>query len=154
MSHTGLCKYACEVESPWPLQEPARPLCPWNSTGRNTGDCNHSLLQGIFLTQGLDPSLPHWRQILYCLSHQGRPYRSLELNRQLNKPFSIIMSLIYVLFPVALARKKKGKRRNGQRFLFVQIFFFFLMKIIKKNLLSLDEKSTEQVQNSYSLKYT
>ena len=33
------------------------------------------------------------------------------------------MSLIYVLFPVALARKKKGKRRNGQRFLFIHILF-------------------------------
>jgi len=26
---------------------------------------------GIFLTQGLNPSLLHCRQILYCLSHQG-----------------------------------------------------------------------------------
>ena len=30
---------------------PARPLCPWNSPGKNTGvDC-HSILQGILLTQ-------------------------------------------------------------------------------------------------------
>ena len=29
------------------------------------------LLQGIFLTQGLIPGLLHYRQILYCLSHQG-----------------------------------------------------------------------------------
>ena len=29
----------------------------------------HFLLQGIFLTQGLNPGLPHCRQILYCLSH-------------------------------------------------------------------------------------
>jgi len=26
---------------------------------------------GIFPTQGLNPGLPHCRQILYCLSHQG-----------------------------------------------------------------------------------
>ena len=32
-----------------------------------------SLLQGIFPTQGLNPGLPHCRQILYHLSHQGRP---------------------------------------------------------------------------------
>ena len=31
----------------------------------------HSLLQGIFLTHGLNPSLLHCRQILYHLSHQG-----------------------------------------------------------------------------------
>ena len=33
----------------------------------------HSLLQGIFLTQGSNPGLLHWRQILYRLSHQGSP---------------------------------------------------------------------------------
>ena len=30
-----------------------------------------SLLQGIFSTQGSNPSLPHCRWILYQLSHQG-----------------------------------------------------------------------------------
>ena len=31
----------------------------------------HFLLQGIFPTQGLNPGLPHCRQTLYHLSHQG-----------------------------------------------------------------------------------
>ena len=31
------------------------------------------LLQGIFLTQGSNPGLPHWRQTLYRLSYQGSP---------------------------------------------------------------------------------
>ena len=35
------------------------------------------LLQGIFPTQGSNPGLPHCRQILYHLSHQGSP-RILE----------------------------------------------------------------------------
>ena len=39
-------------------------------------DC-HALLQSIFLTQGLNLDLPHCRQILYRLSHQGSP-RILE----------------------------------------------------------------------------
>ena len=30
-----------------------------------------SLLQGIFPTQGWNPGLPHCRQFLYQLSHQG-----------------------------------------------------------------------------------
>jgi len=30
-----------------------------------------SLLQGIFPTQETNPGLLHYRQILYCLSHQG-----------------------------------------------------------------------------------
>ena len=42
-----------------------------NSPGKNTGVGCHALLQGIFLTQGLIPGLPHCRQILYHLSHQG-----------------------------------------------------------------------------------
>ena len=32
------------------------------------------LLQGIFPTQGLNPGLPHCRQILYQLSHKGSPF--------------------------------------------------------------------------------
>ena len=31
----------------------------------------HALLQGIFPTEGLNLGLPHCRQILYQLSHQG-----------------------------------------------------------------------------------
>ena len=46
---------------------------PWNSPGQNSGVVSLSLLQGIFPTQGSNPDLPHCRQILYCLSHQGSP---------------------------------------------------------------------------------
>ena len=35
-----------------------------------------SLLQGIFPTQGLNPSLSHCRQILYQLSHKGSPEKN------------------------------------------------------------------------------
>ena len=45
--------------------------------GKNTGVGCHALLYGIFPTQGLNPGLPHCRQILYHLSHQGSP-RILE----------------------------------------------------------------------------
>ena len=50
---------------------------PWNSPGQNIGMDSLSLLQGIFPMQGLNPGLPHCRQILYQLSHQGSP-RILE----------------------------------------------------------------------------
>ena len=43
----------------------------WNSLSQNTGVGCHTLLQGIFPTQGLNPGLPHCRQILYHLSHKG-----------------------------------------------------------------------------------
>ena len=49
--------------------EPMRLLCPWDSPGKNTGVGSHFLLQGIFLTQGLNPGLLLCRQILYHLSH-------------------------------------------------------------------------------------
>ena len=45
--------------------------------GKNIGVSCHALLQGIFPAQGWNPGLPHGRQILYCLSHQGSP-RILE----------------------------------------------------------------------------
>ena len=44
---------------------------PWNSPGQNTGVGSLSLLQGIIPTQGLNWDLPHCRQSLYQLSHQG-----------------------------------------------------------------------------------
>ena len=46
---------------------------PWNSPGQNTGVGSPSLLQGIFPTEGLNPGLPHCRQILYHLSQKGKP---------------------------------------------------------------------------------
>ena len=52
-------------------------LCPWNSPGKNTSVGSYSLLQGIFLIQGLNLDLPHCRQILYHLSRQGSPNMSL-----------------------------------------------------------------------------
>ena len=41
-----------------PFIEAARPLCPWDSPGKNTGVGRHSFLQGIFPTQGLKPGPP------------------------------------------------------------------------------------------------
>ena len=46
---------------------------PWNSPGQNTGVGTLSLLQGIFPTQGLSPGLPHYKRVLYQLSHKGSP---------------------------------------------------------------------------------
>ena len=48
---------------------------PWNSPfhGQNTGVGSLSLLQRMFPTQGSNPGLPHCRQILYHLRHQGSP---------------------------------------------------------------------------------
>ena len=50
-----------------------RLLTPWDFPDKCTGVGCHFLLQEIFSTQGLNPDLPHCRQKLYHLSHQGSP---------------------------------------------------------------------------------
>ena len=44
--------------------QPTRLLCPWNFSGKNTGVGCCFLLQGIFLTQGLNP--PPVSSVLAC----------------------------------------------------------------------------------------
>ena len=54
------------------------------SPGKTIGVGWHSLHQGIFPTQGLNPSLPYCRHILYHLSHQGSP----RILKWVSYPFS------------------------------------------------------------------
>ena len=84
---------------PWHIIKapyPTRLLSPWNSPGKNTGVGCHLLLQGNFPTQGSNPGLLYYRQILYCLSHQGSPliitfsflrHRKRSLPAMLTAPF-------------------------------------------------------------------
>ena len=75
VNDSAICeaKWHCHVQLfMTPGLQPTRLLCPWHSPGKKTGVGCHSLLQGIFPTQGSNPSLLHCRHILYCLSHQGR----------------------------------------------------------------------------------
>ena len=82
-SGAGLCFYCSCAESvvakvsrlvvansatPWTVA-----FYSWDSPGKNSGVASHSLLQRIFSTQGLNPGLPHYRQISYYLNHQGSP---------------------------------------------------------------------------------
>ena len=62
--------------TPW--MWPAKPLCPWDFPGKNTGVGCHFLLQGIFLIQGLNQCLlglltggfftncATWETVCYC----------------------------------------------------------------------------------------
>ena len=70
------CSAVSDSVLPHGLQ-PTRLLCPWDSPRKKTRVSCHALLQGIFPNQGWNPGLPHCRQILYHLSHQGSP-RILE----------------------------------------------------------------------------
>ena len=53
-----------------------------DSPGKNTGVGCHFLHQGIFPTQGSNLGLPHCRQTLYPLSHQGYSGKRIYLSMQ------------------------------------------------------------------------
>ena len=71
-------------------------LCPCDLPGKNTGMGFHALLQGIFLTQGLNPGLPYCRQILYHLSYQG----SLIMNANITNDQSLLLMTMTTIYPV------------------------------------------------------
>ena len=65
----------CVLEEAWKKSESESCSVVSKSSripGQNTGVGSPSLLQGIFPTQGLNPGLPHCRQILYQLSHKSK----------------------------------------------------------------------------------
>ena len=62
----SLFSHSVVSNSLWPHGlQPTRLLCQRNAPGKNSGMSCHFLLQGIFRTQGSNPSLPHFRQVLY-----------------------------------------------------------------------------------------
>ena len=68
------CKNTNWSEVKWKVAQLCLTLCdPFIDLGLNTGVGSLFLLQGIFPTQGSNPGLPHCRQILYQLSHKGKP---------------------------------------------------------------------------------
>ena len=85
LSHS-VVSYSSQTHGLWL----AKLLCPWDSPGNNTEVSCHFLLQGNFLTQGLNSGL-HCRQILYHLRHQGSPqiYHTVLLT---------MVSTLYVIF--------------------------------------------------------
>ena len=66
-------KRKVKITQSFPTLWPHGLYSPWNSPSKNTGVGSHSLLQGIFPTQGLNPGLRHCRRILYQLRLSGKP---------------------------------------------------------------------------------
>ena len=88
---------------------PTRCLCLWDFPGKNTGMDWHLLLQGIFLTHGSNPCLPHCRRI-FLLSEL--PRKSLhQLNRKI--PFSTPLTSIVTM---ALAMFLSASRKYTQSY--------------------------------------
>ena len=67
--------YFSVAQSCLTLCDPVDPrlLCPWNSSGKNTGVGSHSLLQGIFPNQGLNPGLLWSSTTAPRVRHKGPP---------------------------------------------------------------------------------
>ena len=111
---------------------PTRPLCPWDSPGKNIGVGCHFLLQGTFPTQRSNLGLPHCRQMLYCLSYQGSlEYQVVECIKgvgQVTIPTEFkqegsvcVLSHIQLCDPWTVARSGKNAR-VGYHFLPQRIF--------------------------------
>ena len=89
------CSVVSNSTTPWTTQsvEYSRPEY------KNTRVGSYSLLQGIVPTQGLNPGLPHCRQILYQLSHQGSIYTYTHTHTHTHTYiFIYIHTHIYVFF--------------------------------------------------------
>ena len=74
-----VCVCAHALSHVWLFMTPWTVACqaPWNFPGKNTGEKCHFLLQGIFLTQGLNPSclcLLHWQADSLPLPYLGSPW--------------------------------------------------------------------------------
>ena len=61
-----------------------RLLCPWDVPGKNAAVGCHSLLQGIFLTQGLNPQLLHSQADSSSSEPPGKPQSTLYLPPKLS----------------------------------------------------------------------
>ena len=62
--------------------DPARLLCPWDFPGKNTGVGCYFILQGTFLTQGLNPSLLHllhWQAGSLPAEPPGKPREGMPI---------------------------------------------------------------------------
>ena len=81
--------------TPWTVALQA-PLSMGIPQAKNTGVANHSLLQGIFPTQGSNPGLLCCRQILYHLSHLEQIDNDMSLLSYRVVQFSSVQLLSHV----------------------------------------------------------
>ena len=90
---------------------PTSLLCLWDFPGKNTGVGCHFLLHGNIPIQGSNSGLPHYRQTLYHLSHQGSPSGKKAMtnldnvlkSRDITLPTKVCI-IKAVVFPVAMYR--------------------------------------------------
>ena len=81
---------------PMDCMQPARLLCSWDFTGKNTGVSCHVLLQGSF--HGMEPVSPAWQVDSSPLSHQGSPTLSQAAYTRVFCFYSFTLCLLIVAF--------------------------------------------------------
>ena len=97
--HTSLVAI---VQSCLTLWNPSRLLCPWNLPGNNIRVGCHFLLQGNFLTQGLNPHLLHWQAVSLPLVPPGKPTISRSLLRFMSIESVMLYSHLILCHPLLL----------------------------------------------------
>ena len=83
----------------WPRRLYARLRHLWHFPGGNTGLCCHFLLQGIFLTQGLNSCLLYWQTDSLQWSHLGSPTGVRGPDRMATRNSIVLTSLPQPLAP-------------------------------------------------------
>ena len=81
---------------PWTVVNQAPPSMEF--PGKSTEVCCHFFLQEIFPTQRLNTCLPHCRQTLYRLSHQGSPSKYKTTLQFCKSPAGIFIPVILGLY--------------------------------------------------------
>ena len=130
-SSVQLLSHVQLVATPWAV---AHHSSSWNSPGKNTEEGSHSLLHGIFPTQGSNPDLPNFRPILYHLSHKGSRgragtpfyHRLLFLDSFSLVPSLVLRSLITEICSRARLRSPKGLSQKWLLFCQESHTWFFL----------------------------
>ena len=115
-STSSLCLFYCfnKVEQYYRFS-PQPTVALWDNTQKNIGVGCHSLLQGIFRTQGLNPGLPHCRQTLLRSEPSGKSTQKNNYNQF--QPLKYITALLQSIksYQPYYTRKAEGQRRlvNG-----------------------------------------
>ena len=83
--------FSCLVSDPG--LQPSTLLCLWHFPGKDTWVGCHSLLQGIFLTQGWNPCLVIGRQVL-CMRCSGLTRVVARISMSLYEPVTVVYPFI------------------------------------------------------------
>ena len=113
-----------DIVTLWPVA--TRPLCPRDSPGKNTGVDWHALLQGVFLTRGLNPCLLcllYWQADSLPLAPPGNPSKKCK---NLRSSGDIVLLKAFLL----LSFRCWFKKVMTQYWKWSIVFSFFLLKKI------------------------